>query len=173
MVSLISESGTSAPKPQCFHNFYKPQFWGRFIRKGASRVLEWWRICQPMQVTRVWSLGWKDPLEKGMAAHSSILAWRIPWTEEPGGLQSRGSQRVGHDWVTAHTCVRKERALTKVSPSSSMPALDPAWAISITHPMVGTLLKPQRELSAGHCHSLLLSSFRDSLFFQIMIKRKT
>ena len=41
--------------------------------------------------------GWEDPLEKGMAMHSSILAWRIPWTEEPGRLQSIGSQRVGHD----------------------------------------------------------------------------
>ena len=53
-----------------------------------------------MQETWVWSLGWKDPLEEGMATHSSILAWRIPWTEEPGGLQSKGSQRVGHEWVT-------------------------------------------------------------------------
>ena len=44
------------------------------------------------------SLGWEDPLEEGVAPHSSILAWRIPWTEEPGGLQSMGSQRVGHDW---------------------------------------------------------------------------
>ena len=43
------------------------------------------------------SLGQEDPLEKGMAMHSSILAWRIPWTEEPGGLQSMGSQRVGRD----------------------------------------------------------------------------
>ena len=43
------------------------------------------------------SLGWEDPLEKGMATHSSIQAWRIPWTEEPGGLQSMGSHRVGHD----------------------------------------------------------------------------
>ena len=43
------------------------------------------------------SLGWEDPLEEGMATHSSILAWRIPWTEDPGGLQSIGSQRVGHD----------------------------------------------------------------------------
>jgi len=43
------------------------------------------------------SLGWEDPLEKGMGTHSSILAWRIPGTEEPGGLQSRGLQRVGHD----------------------------------------------------------------------------
>ena len=53
-----------------------------------------------MQETRVWSLGQEDPLEKGMATHSSILAWRIPWTEEPGGLQSMGLQRVGHDWET-------------------------------------------------------------------------
>ena len=50
-----------------------------------------------MQKIQVQSLGWEDPLEKGMATHSSILAWRIPWTEEPGGLQSVGSQRVGHD----------------------------------------------------------------------------
>ena len=50
-----------------------------------------------MQETRVRSLGQKDPLEKEMATHSSILAWRIPRTEEPGGLQSMGSQRVGHD----------------------------------------------------------------------------
>ena len=50
-----------------------------------------------MQETWVGSLGWEDPLEKEMATHSSTLAWRIPWTEEPGGLQSTGSQRVAHD----------------------------------------------------------------------------
>ena len=50
-----------------------------------------------MQETHVRSLGHEDPLEKGMATHSSNLAWRILWTEEPGGLQSTGSQRVGHD----------------------------------------------------------------------------
>ena len=50
-----------------------------------------------MQETRVRPLGREDPLEEGMAAHSSALAWRIPRTEEPGGLQSTGSQRVGHD----------------------------------------------------------------------------
>ena len=49
------------------------------------------------QETRVQSLGQEDPQEKGMAVHSSILAWRIPWTEAPGGLQSVGSHRVGHD----------------------------------------------------------------------------
>ena len=47
--------------------------------------------------TWVRSLGWEDPLEEGMAINSSILVWEIPWTEEPGGLQSMGSQRVGHD----------------------------------------------------------------------------
>ena len=52
---------------------------------------------QELQETQVRSLGREDPLEKGMATHYSILAWRIPWTEEPGGLQSMGSQRVGRD----------------------------------------------------------------------------
>ena len=50
-----------------------------------------------VQETQVRSLGWEDPLEKEMATPSSTLAWRIPWTEEPNGLQSTGSQRVGHD----------------------------------------------------------------------------
>ena len=50
-----------------------------------------------MQETRVQSVGWEDLLETGMATHSSILAWKIPWIEEPGGLQSMGSQRGGHD----------------------------------------------------------------------------
>ena len=50
-----------------------------------------------MQATQVQSLGQEDPVEKEMATHSSILAWRIPWTEEPGRLQSMGSLRVGHD----------------------------------------------------------------------------
>ena len=50
-----------------------------------------------MQETWVQSLGWKDPLEKEMAIHSNILAWKIPWTEKPGRLQSTGSQRVGYD----------------------------------------------------------------------------
>ena len=53
-----------------------------------------------MRKTQVWSLSWEDPLEEDMATHFSILAWRIPWTEEPGGLQSMGLQRVQHDWAT-------------------------------------------------------------------------
>ena len=50
--------------------------------------------------TEVQSLNWEDPLEKEVATHSSILAWEIPWTEEPAGLQSMGSQRAGYNWVT-------------------------------------------------------------------------
>ena len=56
-----------------------------------------------MQETRVQSLGREDFLEKEMTTHSSIPTWRIPWTEEPGGLQSVGLQRVGHDWICTHT----------------------------------------------------------------------
>ena len=52
-----------------------------------------------IQETPIQAQGEEDPLEKGMAIHSSILAWRIPWTEEPSVVQSRGLQRVGHDWV--------------------------------------------------------------------------
>ena len=62
----------------------------------SSMVAQMVKNLPAMQETWVRSLGW-DLLEKGMATHSSILAWRIPWTEEPAGLQSVGSQRVGHD----------------------------------------------------------------------------
>ena len=62
-----------------------------------------------MWETWVRSLGWEDPLEKEMATHSSILAWKIPWTEEPGGLQSTGLQRVRHDWATSLSLWLTER----------------------------------------------------------------
>ena len=58
---------------------------------------------QEMEETQVQSLCWEAPLQKEMATHSHILAWSIPWTEEPGWLQSVASQRVGHDWVSSHT----------------------------------------------------------------------
>ena len=60
------------------------------------------RVKNPPAVQETWvqSLDWEDPLEKGMGTHSSILAWRIPWTEEPSRLQFMGLQRVGHDWTT-------------------------------------------------------------------------
>ena len=62
------------------------------------------RICLLLQETPVPFLGWEDPLEKEMVTHSSILAWEIPWTKEPGGLQSMRSRRVRNDWATEHTC---------------------------------------------------------------------
>ena len=65
----------------------------------ASLVAQKVKNLPAIQETEVWSLGWENPLEKGMATHSGILAWRIPWTEEPGRLQSIQSQRVRHDWA--------------------------------------------------------------------------
>ena len=64
-----------------------------------------------LRETQVQSLEWEDPLEKGMSTHSSILAWRIPWTEDPGGLQSMKSQRVGH--ITSLLQNKLQISLTK------------------------------------------------------------
>ena len=72
-----------------FHPQLRP-FW-------ASRVAQLVKNPPAMWETWVSSLGWKDALEKGMATHFSILGWRIPWTQEPGGLQSMGLQRVRHN----------------------------------------------------------------------------
>ena len=64
---------------------------------GASLVAQMVKNPPALQETQGQSLGWEDPLEKGMATHSSILAWEIPWTNDPGRLQSMGLQRVGYD----------------------------------------------------------------------------
>ena len=72
-------------------------FFFKLKYKWASLVAQRLKHLPPMRETRVQSLGREDPLEKKMAIHSSILAWRIPWTEKPSRLQSTGSQRVGHD----------------------------------------------------------------------------
>ena len=71
-----------------------------------------------MQETRVRSPGWEDSLEKGMAPHSSTLAWRIPWTEEPCGLHSMGLQRVGHNWKI----IEQQEKTQKRSQQGSKPA---------------------------------------------------
>ena len=84
-------------------NFLSIYNWDKNILVNSIAIigLPWWltvvRNLPALKETWVQSLGWEDPLEEGMATHSSILAWRIPWTEGPGGLQSMGSQRVGHD----------------------------------------------------------------------------
>ena len=69
---------------------------GVFVFPGGSVI----KNLPAKQEMRAQSLGWEDPLKKEMATHSSILAWRIPWTVEPGRLESMGLQRVGHDRVT-------------------------------------------------------------------------
>ena len=74
-----------------FFNFYF------VLGYRASLVAQSIKNLPAVQETQVQPLGWEDPLEKETATHSSILAWRISWAEEPGGLQSMGSQRVGHD----------------------------------------------------------------------------
>ena len=68
-----------------------------FTNNWASIVAQTVKNLPAMQETQVQSLGQEDPLEKEMATHCRILAWRVPWIEEPGGLQSMGSQRVSHD----------------------------------------------------------------------------
>ena len=84
--------------------------WGHLKAKplGGSLVAQMIKHLPTMQETWVQSLGWEDLLEEEMATHSSILAWKIPWMEKPGRLQSMGSQRVRHDWETslslAHMC---------------------------------------------------------------------
>ena len=91
-----------------------------------------------MLETWVWSLGGEYPLEKGMATHSSMLGWRIPWTEEPGWLQSMGSQRVGHNWATKHTHTHTHifilfqilypyKLLQNIEFSSLCCTVDPCW----------------------------------------------
>ena len=70
-------------------------------KKWTSLVAQTVKRLSPMRETRVQVLGWEDALEKEMAIHCSTIAWKIPWTEEPGRLQSMRSQRVGHDWATS------------------------------------------------------------------------
>ena len=79
-----------------------------------------------MQETQVLSLGQEDPLEKEMTTHSSILVWKIPWTEEPGGLQSKGLQRVRYDWATKHPRLRRKAAHWRVHGERQSPQA-PTW----------------------------------------------
>ena len=88
----------------------------------ASLVTQMVKNLPAVQETQVRSLGREDPLEKEMATHSSVLAGRIPWTEEPGGLQSTGSQRVGNDWATnTSTLSRSSMSNCSADQLSSVP----------------------------------------------------
>ena len=122
-----------------------PVPWDKFVAPLSSPGLPWCpaqtlKNLPQMQETRVQSLDWEDPLKKGTATHPSTPAWEIPWTEEPGGLQSVGSQRVRQDWVT------------DTFTSSLLPT--PKWG-GITEK---SKFSPRRELEkqkAGHLQALL------------------
>ena len=121
------------------------------------------------------SLGWEGPLPEGMATHSSILVWRIPWAEEPGGLQSKGLQRVGHDWsdlaqtrtqeILRLTWMEKRSSLSKFSPlilfQSHSPVVSPSYYTfrivlgRITSELGTYPSSPLRYLSVNIIHSLL------------------
>ena len=90
-------------------SFFFFNFCWRIVCSRASLVAQMVKNPPAMRETWVWSLGWEDALVEGMATHSSIFAWTIPWTEEPGGLQSIGSQRIEHDWsyLARNTFARK------------------------------------------------------------------
>ena len=98
-----------------FFRVLKSEFWSHL---DQTTVVEVVKNLPAVQEIWVRSLGREDTLEDGMATHSSILAWRIPWTEEPGGQQSMGSQRIGHNWTTntfMSSTVRKEQAWSSCS----------------------------------------------------------
>ena len=100
--------------------------------KREEGVNKNWRLKPAVRETWVWSLGCEDHLEKEMAAHSSILAWKISWTEEPGGLQSMGSQRVGHDWATDTYLTRSSSHSSLVAQRvKHLPAMQETWVRSL------------------------------------------
>ena len=116
-VSHVAEEFSWVPSPCCFlpgRPFPVKSFLMAQMVKNPTAMWDTWAR----------SLGWEDPLEEGMATHSSILAWRIPWAEEPGGLQSMGSQRGGHDCVTKHGTVSPHAIHFQASDKSHFLALE-------------------------------------------------
>ena len=123
-----------------------------YLPRAASLVAQRLKRLPAMWETWVRSLGQEDPLEKEMATHSSVLAWKIPWTEEPGGLQSTGAQRVGHDWETSLSLSRD----TKISCRCCGVNEQGDWFL-LTFCLFLTLFRDsavvgnQRKLSWGKC----------------------
>ena len=103
-----------------------------------------------MWETQVWSLGWEDLLEKEMTTHSSTLAWKIPWTEEPGRLQSIGSQSVGHDWATSLSLWLKSNWLQILATSAKYLHIN---ICVVFNQMSGLTVLTQRTTRGGDHHS--------------------
>ena len=135
-----------------------------------------------MQETQVRSLGWEDPLEKKMAAHSSILAWKIPWTAELGRLLSMGSQRVGHDWVTSLSLFtfmhwrRKWQPTPVFLPGESQgqePGGLPSMGQQQQHDLMMWALKKQNKMQTGSSCRKHLKTEGDSLFLALKMEGPT
>ena len=112
-------------------------------------------VKNPPAVQETWvsSLGWDDPLEEGVATHSSILASEIQWTEEPGGLQSTGSQRVGHDWAT--------NTLSRPLPFNYLILCHPLLLLPSIFPSITVF--PRRQLFASGGQSIGFSASASAL----------
>ena len=105
---------------------------------------------------RGWSLGWEDPLEEGIATHSSVLAWRIPWTEEPGGLLSIGSQRVGRVWSNL-ACMHAQVILRGFPGGSD--GEEPVCHAGCP----GLIPQSRRSPGEGHCNPLQCSCLENPM----------
>ena len=109
-----------------------------YIQIWASLVTQLVKNLPAMQEIQVWSLSRDDPLEEGMATHSSSLAWRVPWTEEPGGLQSLRSHRVRHDWSDSATAANphwhhdRSKSTVNLGVHSWCSVFCAKWHVSIT-----------------------------------------
>ena len=117
-----------------------------------------------MQETWVQSLGQEDPLEKEMATHSSILAWKIPWTEEPGRLQSMGSQRVGHDWETFFLffsyCLFRHNAIAHlIEQMHVLSCSNPQFTIGLVLGVVHSVGLNKCKMTCIHHYSVMQSVF--------------
>ena len=116
-----------------------------------------------MRETRVQSLGGEDLLEKEMATHSIILAWKISWTEEPGGLQPMGSQRVRHDWETSHTNFRIVCSISVKNAIGILTGIALSFQIALNSMDILTiLLLPIRELGISIC--VFFNFFQESFY---------
>ena len=128
---------------------------------GVSLVAQCQRIHLPMQKTQVWSLGQEDPLEKEMATHSSILAWRIPWREEPARLQSIGSQRVRQDWATSLRFTLHRNEISRMTALMySFPNLEPGHcSMSGSNCCLLTCIQVSQEIGKVVWYSHLFQNF--------------
>ena len=132
---------TTGPQYKSGHK-HTPSCYSKYMYNGKSPTLslvaQTVKRLPTMQETRVRSLGREDPLEKAMATHSSIHAWKIPWAKEPGKLQSMGSQGVGHDWATSFHFQDLFRSIL-IFQKVKYPELEfSSWSLEYAHPLLSS-----------------------------------